>query len=288
MSANLDPSGMNSRLCTGRVWHKRRAPRAHAFDYRVLYLLLDLDEVDVLTERVALLSSQAFNVFGFRARDHGSLLREPCENAAHLKQQVQAVIAEHFDGVLVSQVELLCMPRVLGFVFNPISIYYCFDLQGCLTHVIYEVNNTFGERFSYAFAVKEKDGIIQQHGCEKQLHVSPFFEVSGHYKFRLRCEEMALEIAIDYLSDDRRNNDDSVPAKGKGKPSFHAAMSLKKSHITTHALTTEFVRLPFNTLGVVVAIHWQAFRLWLKRIPFFKKPRPPTGCHGVSIKTIKG
>lgn len=259
-------TGLRTCLMEGSVWHKRFTPRVHAFRYRVFYLRLDLEELDRLARKSRFFSVDRFNLFSFRPADYGLHRAARKDGDGPLKDRVVRFLKSEFPDAAVDRIELLTMPRVLGYAFNPLSIYYCYGAADVLSHVIYEVNNTFGERISYAFAVERHGDKLAPHGCAKELHVSPFFEVEGGYRFRQELPEAALKIAIDYLKD----SDTGRPQKA-----FSAAMSLQKKEFSTRNLLHLFLQIPFVTIKVTAAIHWQALLLWLKRHSIFSKPPAP-------------
>ncbi len=169
-----------------RVMHQRLRPRRHRLRYRIFSLLLDLDELDGLAARLWLFSHNRFNLFSFADRDHGNGSTEPLR--AQIEHQLTAAgIAP--DG---GPIRLLTMPRVLGYVFNPLSVYFCYRRAGALAAIVYEVNNTFGERHNYLVPVSgESTGMIYQE-CVKQLFVSPFLDTEMNYSFRVRFRRKAV------------------------------------------------------------------------------------------------
>lgn len=257
-----------SGLMVGKVWHKRYSPRVHEFCYRVFYGLFDLDELSALDKQSWLFAVDRMAPLSLRRADYGV---DPHQSGPDLKTRVVDLIEQQF-GAAITRVELLTMPRVFGYAFNPISVYYCYAQAGLLTHVIYEVNNTFGERFSYAFSVEDDGGILPQHACLKQLHVSPFFDVSGGYQFRQKKSAHGIKLAIDYRSEapeiEPAKAGGCEPAKARRK-SFSAAMLLEKINFSPLNLLATSVRIPFVTLKVIAAIHWQALLLWVKKTPDF-------------------
>lgn len=277
----------HSGIMVGRVWHKRYLPREHAFFYRVFYGLFDLDELPALEKRSRFFSLNRRNLFSLWCDDYG-LDRGPHDGS--LKARIAGLIKSEFETD-ISRVELLTMPRVFGYAFNPISIYYCYGPQNCLSHVIYEVNNTFGERFSYAFAVEGKGGKLVPHTCHKQLHVSPFFEVSGGYSFRQSKDMGTIKLAIDYRT--------AAPASGaspsgsgsllsSSKKAFSASMSLEKIDFSGRNLLLTSARIPFVTAKVIAAIHWQALLLLLKKHRVFGKPAAPVNAFDAQDSSSKG
>ena len=168
-----------SAIYVGRVGHARTRPRRHALNYAIFMLLLDLDEVAGLAARSRWFSLERFNLLGFHPRDHGD------GSDAPLREQVE----RHLDGAGLSieggAIRLLCLPRVLGYVFNPISLYFCHRRDGRLHAILYEVNSTFGERHTYLAPVAADGSAVVRQSADKRLHVSPFMAMELRYTFRV-------------------------------------------------------------------------------------------------------
>ncbi len=244
-----------SRLYFGTVSHRRLRPRVHALKYRMFWTLLDLDEISELPKRSALFSYNRFNVMSFHDKDHGD------GSSAPLRRQIELMLAEngiHFDG---GSILLFCMPRILGYGFNPISIYFCHTKDGLLAAILYEVHNTFGERHSYVFDAHEKI-TPAAHGCAKHFHVSPFMDMGMRYEFRtlLPVDRFALGI---------RGLDENGTL-------IHASLAGEARPFTSANLLRGLLLYPLLTFKVTAAIHWHALRLWLKGIRVRHKPAPPS------------
>ncbi len=242
---------MRSAIYTGIVSHARLKPRHHAFRYRVFSMLLDLDELPALGKRLKLFSVDRPNLFSFHARDH----------AAGATDALKAwAIAECANaGVSVTRVELLCFPRILGYVFNPLSILYCYDATGRIAAVIHEVRNTFGDRHCYVLPTQAAQGAAIRQDCAKRFYVSPFIATEGRYRFRLRRPDARLSVAI-RLDGPR----DSMVATQSGR----------REALSDAVLLRRFLTHPLMTVRVILAIHWQAIKLWRKGLPFHRRPRP--------------
>ncbi|MGH6978371.1 MAG: DUF1365 domain-containing protein [Brevundimonas sp.] len=237
---------MNSALYRGEVTHRRLRPREHRLRYRVFWLLLDLAELDEIDSRMRLLSRNRFNLLSFHDRDHGDGSGRP------LRDQVTALLRRERVDIGAGAVRLLTMPRVLGYVFNPISLYYCHGADGRLAAVIYEVTSTFGERHSYVLPVADGDadkGVIRQ-AARKALHVSSFMGMDMRYAFRGHAPAEWIDLAID--------GSDSEGLL------IVAAMRGRRHPLTDGAIFRAAVSIPFLTLKVMAAIHWEALKLWLK------------------------
>jgi DUF1365 family protein len=250
MTEAATPAPLASCLYAGTVMHRRFKPRAHRLTYRLFWSLFDLDELPHLPSRLRLLSLNAFNLFGFYTADHGDGSARP------LRQQVEDHLAAAGIDLDGGAIRLLCMPRLIGFVFNPISVYYCHHRAGALKAVLYEVHNTFGQRHSYLIPVDGDVGDALEQRCLKAFYVSPFMDMDIAYRFRLR--EPAERVALFIESSD---------ALG---PVLIASLAGARQALTDAALLRAFLGFPLMTLKVVAGIHWEALKLWLKGM----RPRP--------------
>jgi DUF1365 family protein len=244
-----------SALYIGQVMHRRLRPVGHRLRYRLFSLLLDLDEVDALDRRLRWFSRGRFNLFAFHDRDHGDGSDTP------LKAQAEALLAE--AGLPHGgPVRLLAMPRLLGFAFNPLAVWFCHAADGRLSAILYEVNNTFGERHSYLLPADDgAEGRIVRHGVGKRFHVSPFLPMAMDYAFRVQPPGEALAVAI--------------TAGDAHGPVLAAVHTARRQGLSDRALVHAFVAHPLLTVKVVGAILWEGFRLWGKRVPVFDHPAPP-------------
>ena len=244
-----------SALYRGEVMHQRLRPARHRLRYRMFSLLLDLDELALLDARLKLLSVNARNVFSFHEADHGDGSTLP------LKTQVRRWLQA--AGLKPGgRVRLLAMPRILGFAFNPLSVYFCDAPQGGLEAIVYEVNSTFGERHHYVLpVVGQRDGVVVQR-CAKAMHVSPFLGMDAEYRFSVRPPEGHASLHLGIGVHD---------AQG---PLLHATYAATHAPLRDRALALALLTHPLLTLKVVAAIHWDALRLWLKRVPLHPHPGP--------------
>ncbi|WCL53352.1 DUF1365 domain-containing protein [Gimibacter soli] len=240
-------------LLVATVWHRRHQPKPHAFRYPSFYLLMDLDRLDALGKMSFLFSVNRFNLLSFHEKDHGSAGDE-C-----LRDRIANLLASRFGGWQADRILLLAMPRCLGFAFNPLSVFYAYDANGQLGAIVYEVSNTFGEKHSYVFRMEGSTGEPSPHSCNKRFHVSPFFPLDGNYEFRQRHGESSLNLLIRYFGPN-------------GERRFDAGVKADRRHFATSALLKQLVRMPLASVGVVVAIHYEALRLWLKRLRVFSWP----------------
>lgn len=236
--------------------HRRLRPRAHQLNYSVFWLLLDLAEIDSLDRRLHLFSRNRFNLLSFHDKDYGD------GSGAALRPQIEAWLSRAGIDIGDGPVRLLTMPRVLGYVFNPISLYYCHQIDGRLAAMVYEVTSTFGVRHAYVIPVPDADqaaGLIRQ-GAAKALYVSPFMGMEMDYEFRGHAPGQGLDMTIS-----------GVDAEGL---LITAAMSAQRHPLEDRDLASAAVALPMMTLKVMAAIHWEALKLWLKGVRLTRQPRP--------------
>lgn len=233
-------------LYRGDVMHARLKPVGHRFAYRVLNLLIDLDRLPQADRQSRLFGINRPALYSFHQRDHG-----PCDGTP-LAAHVRAIARSEGIDLSGGRIFLLCYPRLLGYAFNPLSIYYGYRADGTLALVIYEVRNTFGERHSYLCAVRPGEltasGLRQSR--DKQFYVSPFIGAEMRYHFRLTLPGNHLKIRI--LETDREG------------PLLAATFHGQRQALTTPHLLVAFFALPLVTLKVMGAIHYEAVRLWLK------------------------
>jgi len=256
---------LRSALYAGEVVHHRLRPKRHQLRYKVFYLLLDLDEIDTVADTLRLFSRNRFNLFGFRDRDHGD------RTAAPLRSQIESHLRQ--AGVETGgPIRLLTMPRVLGYVFNPLSIYFCHRADNSLAAIFYEVSNTFGERHSYLIPlVTPSTGTIHQ-ASHKTLYVSPFMGVDMTYSFAVTPPDESLSVTI-------------TARDGEG-PMMAAKLSAMRRTLTDAALARAFVVYPLLTLKVIAGIHWEAFLLWLKGVHLKRKPAAPAQAVTLGHETL--
>jgi uncharacterized protein len=244
-----------STLYVGSVMHRRLRPRPHRLRYRVFWILLDLDEVDPLPRGLRLFSRNRFNVASFHDADHGDGSSRP------LRDQIEDHLRQAGIATDRGPIKLLCMPRIFGHGFNPLSIFFCYQRDGSLAAILYEVHNTFGERHSYLIAVDKAAGTVVDQRCEKVFYVSPFMDMAMTYAFRVGAPAERVTVAI------RTGDKDGLM--------LVAALSGDRVALTDPALLRLVLTHPLLTLKVVGAIHWHALRLWLKGMRLRTRPNPP-------------
>ena len=245
-----------SALYVGSVMHRRLRPRAHRFRYRGFWVLFDLAELERLSARLTLFSYNRFNLFSFHDSDHGD------GSGTKLRDQIVGLLSKAGIDTKGGTIRLLCMPRMVGYVFNPISIYFCQRADGAPAAIVYEVRNTFGERHSYVIPAQADGGTIHQ-SCRKAFYVSPFLDMDMHYHFAVI--EPADRMAI------------AIRASQGGEIVLIACLAGHRRPIADRALLRQFLVMPALTLKVIVAIHWEALRLWWKGVRLAQRPSPRPG-----------
>ncbi|MEO6354012.1 MAG: DUF1365 domain-containing protein [Oxalobacteraceae bacterium] len=254
-----------TQLCFGEVRHCRLRPARHVFKYGVYFMRLPLRAMALMQAPVqcALFSHNRFNLLSFWDKDHG-------DGQQPLVDWIDALLASEGIADADGEIWLQAFPRVLGYVFNPVSFWFCHRQDGQLRAVLAEVRNTFGEHHYYLL----ETGAAMPYGVElrarKIFHVSPFCAVDGVYRFRFmrrldKIDSRTLEHTVA-----RVDHDDS------DGPLLLTSVSGASQPLTNAVVAKAFFFYPLMTFGVIAKIHWQALRLWLKRVPFFTKPDPPS------------
>jgi DUF1365 family protein len=233
-------------LYVGEVMHARLKPIGHRFSYRVMSLLIDLDRLEAADRQSPLFGVNRAALYSFREADHGD------RDGSPLRNYVQRRAAERGIDLTGGRVLLLCYPRLLGYTFNPLSVYFCYRAGGELALVIYEVRNTFGEIHPYVLPVQPDElstaGVRQSQ--EKLFYVSPFIDMAMRYHFRVSPPKASVKLRI--LETDSCG------------PLLAATFNGRRRALDTAELLRAFFALPLVTLKIVAAIHWEALRLWAK------------------------
>jgi DUF1365 family protein len=251
---------MNSALFAGQVMHQRLQPLRHRLVYRMFSLLMDIDELAALDAQLRWFSVGRFNLFSLQPADHGD---GSATDGAGLRAHIDARLRD--AGLPTGgAIRLLAMPRILGYAFNPLSVWFCDGPDGSLQTIVYEVNNTFGERHSYLIEVdpaQRAGGVITQR-AGKQLYVSPFLGMELHYRFRVEppAERLSLGVSV-------HDGDDTAV--------LNTRLDAQRRPLTDGALLRVFFTHPLLTLKVVGGIHWEALKLWLKGARLHTRPRAP-------------
>jgi hypothetical protein len=239
---------MSHKFCQAKVFHARSFPKKNSFLYNAYYLLIDIDK---LYSKLRFLSFEKFNLFSFYNKDH-------CK---HNKKKDLRKWIEIFVNK-PHKVFILSHPRVLGYVFNPVSFWFCLDKKEQLIAVLAEVNNTFGEAHSYLIYNRDNSAIkfSQEHFAQKEFHVSPFFKREGKYRFKFDYNHQKIKIFIDYFLDE--------------KLMLETSLIVNCKPISDWQLIKAFFTIPFVTLKIVIMIHYQALKIIFKGIKYIKKPSP--------------
>ena len=241
---------INSSIYIGQVIHKRFKPKVHSFKYNVFSLLIDLSELNMLDKKVNFFSYNKINLMSFYDKDHGE------RDGSSLIDWVHSNLKKNNISTKDIRIKILCYPRIFGFVFNPLSVFYVYNLNDQLISILYEVKNTFGEQHTYIFRV-EKDGNLIQNNCTKKFHVSPFIQMDCNYFFKILKPGERLSIIIDQYDP-------------TGKILF-ASQDGKKANLTGKELIKSYLKHPLMTFKIISAIHFEAFKLWFKGIKLVKK-----------------
>ena len=251
---------LRSAIYSGLVTHARTRPRRHDLAYRVYTMLIDLDELPELATRFRWFSVDRFNLLSFNGRDHGD------GSCAPLKAQIEARLAD--AGLAAGgAIRMLCYPRVLGAAFNPLTTYFCHRPDGGLAAVLYEVNNTFGQRHSYLIEVTDPEARPIRQQCDKAFYVSPFMAMDMRYDFALRPPEDSVSVTV------RGSDADGTL--------ITANFTGARRELCNRSLLATFLRHPLLALKVVGGIHWEALKIVAKGLRLH--PRPPAPAEPVSI-----
>ena len=248
-------TNLASALYPGTVTHHRLRPREHRLKYAIWSMLIDLDELGALDRALRWFSVGRFNLFSFFPRDRGD------RSGADLRAQIEAAMREGGVEPDGGPIRLLTMPRFLGYAFNPLSIFFCHRRSGEVAAILWEVDNTFGERHGYLLPVERRENGEILQNCDKAFHVSPFMDMDLAYAFRVRPPAEVFALAIE-VSD----------ASG---PLMTARQLARRETASDAALLRLAVRIPFVTLKVIAGIHWEALKIWVKGVGLRKHPAPP-------------
>jgi DUF1365 family protein len=231
--------------------HVRLTPVRHYFTRRVFSILVDIDRLAEANRLSPLLSINGFNLLSFHERDHGA------RDGGSLRAHINKVLAEAGIDPAGLMVRLLTFPRVCGYVFNPLSVYWCSDPAGRMVAIIHEVRNTIGGIHAYVVPIAQHAAPGLAHQRDKTFYVSPFLPMDMRYDFRLRAPGASVGVQITVCRDD--------------KPLLVATLHSRRQALTTRSIIAACLRLPFMTLRVILAIHGQAFALWRKGVPIVPK-----------------
>jgi DUF1365 family protein len=243
----------NPWLYRGRVGHARLGELSHSFSYLGFFMCFPLSQRQMM--RTRLFSLNRWNVFSYHDADHGDG-KDP-------EQWIKSVLQQHELGHINGEVYLHTMPRILGYVFNPVSFWFCHDSEHKLKAVLCEVNNTFNEKHCYLLSTADNSEINanSELRSQKVFHVSPFFPVDGEYRFRFELSPNYHKVSIDYWRE--------------GKLALKTYVAGKPEVLTDRHILQCLLSFGWATVMVVARIHWQALKLWRKGAKFHSKPTPP-------------
>ena len=239
----------NSTIYNGKVVHRRYKPKEHYFKYNVFSLLIDLQELDIIQNKIKIFSYNKFNIISFFDIDHGP------RDGSSIKEWIIKNLKSIWINDDKIQIKLLCYPRIFGYVFNPLSVFFIYDQKSRLISILYEVKNTFGEQHTYIFRTDDNKTI--KNNCSKKFHVSPFIEMECHYYFRVLKPSDKISVIIDQSD--------------KNWKLLYASQDGKAKQLNEKNLLISYISHPLMTFKIIAAIHYEAFKLWLKGIKFVKK-----------------
>jgi hypothetical protein len=234
----------------GQVVHVRTAPKRHVLSMNVFELFINLDDIGKLSKRLRLFSYNRFNLFTINDKNWGA------RNGTPLIAHVRGLATKACGENAAKHIYMLCFPALFGRVFNPLTTYYCYDDEGELRCLVFEVSNTFGEHHSY---VVPADQAASAH--PKRFHVSPFNKVEGSYSFQAKSpnDNLRLGVRLD-------KNKETI---------LNTWFNGKHYDLTDWALFKAFLKMPLLPLQILFAIHWEAFKIWRKGLAFNSSPKPP-------------
>ena len=239
---------MNSCIYNGEVTHTRFKPVRHFLKYKTFSLLIDLDEINILDKSIGIFSHNKFNIFSFYDKDHGD------RDGGNLKDWVISNLKKFRIKENITNIKVLCYPRILGYVFNPLSIFYCYE-KDKLVAIFYEVKNTFNEQHTYIFKIKNNEEIIQK--CRKKFYVSPFMDMETFYNFKLINPNDKLSVFIK-----QTDADGTI---------LTATQTGDKKEFSYKQLAINFLKYPLMTIKIISSIHYEALLLWKKGAIYRKR-----------------
>ncbi len=241
-------------LYTGVVRHTRLKPKKLSLRHGCFWLAADIDSFGALAANLWNFSYNRFNLLSFHDCDHGSSRR------GSLRAHIEQVLADARLPIQPANIMIFCMPRVIGYGFNPLTLYFCQDREGRLQAIVYEVHNTFGERHSYVAPVACGEDTIRQ-TARKSFYVSPFMDMDLVYSFKLHLTDERIVLAITAADDDG--------------PVIVTSVRADRRELNSQSLLGAWLTHPLLTLKVIAAIHFHAARLWLRGIKLRLRPPPP-------------
>ena len=241
---------MNSCIYNGTITHQRFKPVKHSLKYKTFSLLIDLDEIKSLDKNISIFSLNKFNIFSFYTKDHGE------RDGSSIKEWVLKTVKKFNISNNITKIKLLCYPRIFGYVFNPLSIFYCYEKNN-LRAIFYEVKNTFNEQHTYIFKIKNNKNIEQK--CKKKFYVSPFMDMETYYNFRLLNPKEKLSVFIKQTD--------------KKEIILTATQTGDRKEFSFKQLMVNFFKYPLMTIKIIGSIHYEALLLWKKGAIYKKRKK---------------
>ncbi len=247
---SLTPALPVSSLYTGEVIHRRLAPKKHFLKYRIFSLLIDLDELTELDHSLLIFSLDKFNLISLHQKDYG-------DETSSIKSNICQLLITSGLEEATYKIYLQTMPRILGYVFNPLSVFFCFNKDHKLAAIVYEVSNTFSQKHRYVFNISKNASKVFHHSCQKSFYVSPFLEMDLSYHFLIKPPQQTYSLSI---------------RVSKGNQNIlTATQHLKSKPLNNNNLILAFLTYPLLTFKVIIAIHYEALKLWLKGVRIFPR-----------------
>lgn len=245
---------ITSALFHGSVMHQRFFPKRHRFVYKLTSWMINIDELDELDSQLTGFGHNRAALFSFHDKDYG-----PGDGTRPRDFIDQALLQHGLETA--HRVELLCQVRALGYLFNPLAVWFCYNQAGELYATLYEVRNTFKQRHHYLVASTE-DSLRKWHIADKCFYVSPFMPMDCQYEFRFKVPSNRLALKI------RQTH--------QGSPIMNAVWTGKKERLSQKSLLKQVIRNPISSVKIISAIHWEALRLWIKGLKLVPRPTPPS------------
>jgi hypothetical protein len=246
---------MKTGLYFGKVYHARHVPFLHQFTYKVVTFFIDIDERPALDKRLKLFSFNRFGIFSVNNKDHAT------RDGKDIRPWIETAAKDKDIDLKGGKIFMLTFPRMWGYLFNPITVYYCTDKNGVLKAVMHQVKNTFGEMHSYMIPVTDiKNGLVTQ-DHEKVFHVSPFMHMDCHYHFKFTLPDETFFFAIHQQT-----------KEGK---ILTATWDGDRAAFTDRNLSKALARNTFQSFTIIASIHWEALKLWIKGAKYIPKPTAP-------------
>ena len=243
----------NNCFYKGTLMHNRFVPKNHKFTYNIFYSFIDIDGLDDLKKKYTFFSYNKFNFFSIYDKDHGF------RNNKKIKDWVKNILKKININHMNTKIFLLSIPRIFGYVFNPLSIFFCYDFDGNLKALIYQVKNTFNEQYCYVFKIKDDaKKKYYKHSCKKNFHVSPLWDMRGKYNF------LTFKPSNKFYS--------SIIMEKNKKKVFQAILDCKYQELNFNNFLSLLIKFPFLTIKVILAIYFEAFKIFIfKGAKYYKK-----------------